>query len=623
MRVACTRARFYFLKGVIMKRLNRRLKCFFLALLIAFDIPLMGYTSALAADAATYRTGLAPMEALVAAVVIGSGIVAGQSQQAVNALVNSVSKIIKDNTVRKAEEDPAFESPYRVIQGGGDSGFDPTPEEPNNNNKNGRWFGVVGASALGSSLLFEKGAVEEIMQTIKNQNGYNSTVSDIGIVSADDFKTQSTSGQIALQLANLGAPALGQFNAFLNSSYWNNSAFDKNNCWFAVLVDVSSLLQGNYPKMRITILEKSDDVKYLRLKNRLSYYTYTQDNQSISFYGIASGTSSNDNPAFLDEYEVNCPVKQQVVELQNRNSSGQLVYDAYSVMNSNLVNLINMNSASREAYCGYKWVHHNDWGFTNNIYNSNQTFNVNFPDWLQDSITLLGKQIDAVNLGLQNLSKINWAQTQQQIQTAAASDAAVSQAINNWENPGNIPEPEPQPQPDPEPEPEPDPGDEPAHEDAVNDSAESVYNWVTQKITLPAGIFEKIPFSIPYDLYLLLRSMFPTSSRVRKKAYLNVSNVQSRSGDSTVLDPNGITISSHFDAVAKNTRSYAIDWKPAPVINLDLHFSYSAVGGQKKTLDIVKTVDLQSYSYFAMIVYIFVYISWLGAVLGWILESFK
>ena len=43
-----------------------------------------------AADAATYRTGLAPLETLVAAVVIGSGIVAGQSQQAVDALVSSI-----------------------------------------------------------------------------------------------------------------------------------------------------------------------------------------------------------------------------------------------------------------------------------------------------------------------------------------------------------------------------------------------------------------------------------------------------------------------------------------------------------------------------------------------------
>ncbi len=608
-----------------MKRFNKRLKCFLLSLLIALDVPLMGYTTALAADAATYRTGLAPLETLVAAVVIGSGIVAGQSQQAVNALVNSVSKIIKDNTVRKAEEDPAFESPYRVVQGGGGSGSDPTPEEPNNNNKNGRWFGVVGASALGSSLLFEKGAVEEIMRTIQSQNGYNSTASDVGIVSADDFKTQSTSGQIALQLANLGAPALGQFNAFLNaSSYWDNSGFDKNNCWFSVVTNVPDLLNNKYPEMRVVIMQKTDAVSFIRLKNRLTYYTYSNSNGSLSFYGLTPLTSDSANPNFLNQYEVNVPVRQQAVYLNSRDSSSNLSYSKNPVINSSNIDLKSMhNDLTKEAYCGYKWVHQNDWGFTNNVYNSNQTFNVNFPDWLQSSITLLGKQIDAVNLGLQNLSKINWATTQPQIQTAAASDAAVSQAVNNWENPGNIPEPEPQPQPDPDPDPEPDPGEEPANESAVNEGAESIYNWVTEKITLPAGIFEKIPFSIPYDLYLLLRSMFPTSNRVRKKAILNVSNVQSRSNGNTVLDPNGITISSHFDAVAKNTKTYEINWKPAPVINLDLHFSYTDVGGQKKALDIVKSVDLQPYSYFAMIVYIGIYISWLIAVLGWIMESFR
>ena len=486
---------------MILKKHGSLIKKF--SILLCFFLVLNGVfvSRSYAADAATYRTGLAPLETLVAAVVIGSGIVAGQSQQAVNALVNSVSKIIKDNTVRKAEEDPAFESPYRVIQGGG-SGSDPTPEEPNNNNKNGRWFGVVGASSLGSALLFEKGAVEEIMQTIKNQNGYNSTVSDIGIVSADDFKTQSTSGQIALQLANLGAPALGQFNAFLNSSYWDTAPFDKNNCWFNVVVYVPDLLQDNFPKMRVTVIQKSDDVSFLRLKNRLSYYTYSANDRSLSFYGIAGGTSTADNPNLLDQYEVNCPVKQQPVIINPRNSSGQFSYELYSIVNSSQVSILNVgNRADREAYCGYKWVHQNDWTFTNNVYNQNQTFNVNFPDWLQSSITLLGKQIDAVNLGLQNLSKINWATTQPQIQTAAASDAAVSQAINNWENPGNIPEPEPEPNPDPDPDPEPEPSPEPVPD-----------NEYLGNFLLPESITTKFPFCIPFDVARCLR-LFSTSAR--------------------------------------------------------------------------------------------------------------
>lgn len=454
-----------------------------------------------AADSATYRTGLAPLETLVAAVVIGSGIVAGQSQQAVNALVNSVSKVIKDNTVRKEEEDPAFESPYRVIQGGGGSGSDPTPEEPNNDNKNGRWFGVVGASSLGSALLFEKGAVEEIMQTIKSQNGYNSIASDIGTVSADDFKTQSTSGQIALQLANLGAPALGQFNAFLNSSYWDTAPFDKNNCWFAVSCGVSDILDGRYPVMEINIIEKSDNVKFLRLKNRLTYYTYSNNNGSLSFYGFVSGSSNTDNPYFLDQYEVNTPVKQQSIHIRGRDSSTSIDYTPGRVLNSNHVILQSATSDSQSAYCGYKWVHQNDWTFTNNVYNQNQTFNVNFPDWLQQSITLLGKQIDAVNLGLQNLSKINWATTQPQIQTAAASDAAVSQAINNWENPGNIPEPEPNPNPDHDPEPEPQPVLEPVPD-----------NEYLGNFLLPESITTKFPFCIPFDVARCLR-LFSTSAR--------------------------------------------------------------------------------------------------------------
>lgn len=491
-------------KGVcmILKKDGSLIKKFSVALCLSLVLNCIFVPRVYAADAATYRTGLAPLETLVAAVVIGSGIVAGQSQQAVNALVNSVSKIIKDNTVRKEEEDPAFESPYRVIQGGGGSGSDPTPEEPNNNNKNGRWFGVVGASSLGSALLFEKGAVEEIMQTIKEQNGYNSVTSDIGIVSADDFKTQSSSGQIALQLANLGGSALSQFNDFLNSSYWDSAPFDKNNCWFAVATFVPHILQGEFPSMQIVVMEKSDDVKFLRLKNRLSYYTYSDNNGSLSYYGFANATSDYDNPYFLDAYEVNTSVKQQSVAIRSRDASSSFSFDAGNIVNSNHV-VLNPPNSYKYAYCGYKWVHQNDWGFTNNVYNSNQTFNTNFPDWLQESITLLGKQIDAVNLGLQNLSKINWATTQPQIQTAAASDAAVSQAINNWENPGNIPEPEPEPNPNPDPDPEPEPQPVP---EPVPDN-EYLGNFL-----LPESITTKFPFCIPFDVARCLR-LFSTSAR--------------------------------------------------------------------------------------------------------------
>ena len=584
----------------------------------------MGYTTALAADAATYRTGLAPLETLVAAVVIGSGIVAGQSQQAVNALVNSVSKIIKDNTVRKQEEDPAFESPYRVIQGGG-SGSDPTPEEPNNNNRNGRWFGLVGASSLGSALLFEKGAVEEIMRTLQQQNAYNPLLYQTGFVSPEKLNSTANLSNVSLQLANISNSALGQFDQFIHSDTWLNQGVSADECYFCVTVNLPDIYASYpyYPALNISIYHapQNQTVGGLNItKNVYSYGTFSNNYGSLNRY-YSNGQTNGIQ--FLNNDRVPLNMETWGYYVPTRNSSSSISISGGKNSNSPYYNVnvrVGGFTDANSAICGYIGATESPFQYTNNVYNQNQTFNVNFPDWLQQSITLLGKQIDAVNLGLQNLSKINWAQTQQQIQTAPATDAAVSQAINNWENPGNIPEPEPNPDPDPDPDPSPE--EEPAHEAAVTDGAESIYNWVSQKITLPSGIFEKIPFSIPYDLYLLLRSMFPTSNRVRKKAYFTVSNVQNRSNGNAVLDPSGITVSSHFDAVAKNTKTYDVNWKPAPVINLDLHFSYTDVGGQKKALDIVKTVDLQPYSYFAMIVYIGIYISWLVAVLGWILESF-
>ena len=598
-----------------MKKINKRLKSFLLAILIVLDIPLIGYNTALAADGAAYRTGLAPLETLVAAIAIGSGIVAYNSGQAINNLVNNVCTAIKDNTVRKAQEDPAFESPYRVIQGGDD----PTPEDPDNNNKNGRWFGVVGASALGSSLLFEKGAVEEIMQTIKEKNGYSSMYTNIGTVSADSMISSSSASNIALQLANISNSAVKQFDDFLHSDFFSSKNIDPSDCIYSVGVRLSDVYNSTpyYPELNVIVTVNNSNVKYVGLTGNPFVNGFFSNSYGSASY-IYSSTSVYD-PILLNNDLVSVNLRYFTINIPRHNSQGVFSYSSSPYNNtSRYLTYVSNNF----AYAGYKWFVSNPWTFTNQVYNSDQTFSVNFPSWVSDSINLLGKQIDAINLGIQNLTNMNWAQTQTQIQTAPASEAAVSQAINNWENPAAVPDPDPNPNPDPDPDPEPNPEEDPVNESAINEGAQSIYDWVSQKITLPSGIFEKIPFSIPYDLYLLLRAMFPTSGS-RKKTYLKVSNVQSRTGGNAVLDPAGITISSHFEAASKNTKSYNIDWKPAPVINLDLHFSYGDVGGQKKTLDIVKMVDLQPYSYFAMIVYIAIYIAWLFAIFGWILESFK
>ena len=485
-------------KGVcmILKKDGSLIKKFSVVLCLSLVLNCIFVPRVYAADAATYRTGLAPLETLVAAVVIGSGIVAGQSQQAVDALVSSVSKVIKDNTVRKAEEDPAFETPYRVIQGGG-SGSDPTPEEPNDNNKNGRWFGIVGASSLGSALLFEKGAIEEIMQTIKNQNGYNSSYAPLGVFSASDMISTSNASNISLQLANYSNNAVSQFDKFLHSDFWNNKDFTPDDCLFSVGVRVANIFSTSvsFPEVNVNVMVNNGSIDSVRLTgNPFANGFFTNSIGSLSYIYC---TTHKYDPVFLDSNLSSPNIREFFVNIPANNGNF-----SYSAGPANYVQSYKTFGNSNEyAYAGYKWLVQNPWTFTNNVYNPDQTFTVNFPDWVQQSITLLGKQIDAVNLGLQNLSKINWAQTQPQIQTSPASDAAVSQAVNNWENPGNIPEPEPNPNPDPDPDPEPQPVPEPVPND------EYLGNFL-----LPESITTKFPFCIPFDVARCLR-LFSISSR--------------------------------------------------------------------------------------------------------------
>ena len=77
-----------------------------------------------------------PINTFVTAALIGSGMIAKNSQQALDAggqLVNDIISQIKGSSeVAKSEANPDYDSPYRVINGG-------KSEKPNNDNKNGKW----------------------------------------------------------------------------------------------------------------------------------------------------------------------------------------------------------------------------------------------------------------------------------------------------------------------------------------------------------------------------------------------------------------------------------------------------------------------------------------------------
>lgn len=598
-------------------RIKRKVISILISLVMLINVPLCGFYTVYADESITnYDPALIPIFTTVASVAVALGLQARNGADALNELVNNAISEIKYSEVLKATSDNTYNSPYRVVGSNGE------PEKPNNNNKNGKWFALAGASALTGAVLGEKGMVEDIASTLNNLNAFKPMQGSIGVMTADKFKNQGSASQIALQLADYGNACVTQFDTFLHSDYWNDKSFTPNDCVFAVNVCLPDLLQlqPKYPRMCIRIFPDLSLVKNIDVTSAFSQYTFTNSYGSYT-YTYVSTTSSAISFLNADNIAVNVPI--YTVNIRNRLANEDLrIAESTNTTNSRTSlspYLESQPMLSQYAYMGYKWISPTEWGFTQNVYNSNQTIINQYPDWTNETIGLLGQQIDALRIGIQNLNN-PWQPTQPEIQTSPSPEAVISQLLNNWLNPENAPDPNPDPDPDPDPDPNPDPepAPEPIHESALNEAGEDIFDWVQTKLVLPDGIFDKIPFSIPYDFYLILRSMFPTNSG---RSLLRVNN----GGATIVQDPNNLTISTNFEAGGKQTRTYSENvWeKTAPTINLDLHFQYHDTQGQIKTIDIVKTVDLKPYSYFAMILYIILYITWLFTILSWISSSFK
>lgn len=610
-----------------MKKIKKKIISFILSFIMFINFPLCGLSVSYADAITDYNPALLPIFILVSSVMMGSGIRAEKGADALNQLTNNVIDRIKTREVARSEADENYNSAYRVINGG-------KMEKPNNNNKNGKWFGLGVASALGSAVAFEKGATEDIMRTVDELNGYKPMQGSAGILSANDMITQCSSGQIALQLANLSNSAVTQFDKFLHSDFWVNYDISPNDVLFAVNTNIGDILAQNpkYPTMYINMILKSDDLKYVDVPNGvITYYTFNNKYGSLSYYYI-NNSGTNYSPHLLNQDNVALRVKRYSVEIPARSAEEEFSYRP--IIKGSMDNIFyvgsigNYNDHVNYAYSGYKWQSQNPWSFTNNVYNSTQNFNVNFPDWMQESFNLLGQNVEGIRLGIDSLNDY-WQNTQQNVQIGETPENVIAQLLNNYLNPEVAPDPNPDPDPNPNPDPDPNPDPKPYapevflpfSEPDLDDGVEKLWDWTVGKITLPDGFWDKIPFSIPYDVYLLTSSMFPvggggSGNRRMLRAVMN-----------SPTDPNGITISSTFEAFGVNTRQYNMSnnkWvQNAPVINLDLHFKYHDTSGSERTLDYVKTVDLAPYAYFAMIIYIAIYISWFGVILGFIVNMFK
>lgn len=439
-----------------------------------------------------------PINTFVTAALIGSGMIAKNSQQALDAggkLVNDIISQIKSSEVAKSEANPDYDSPFRVINGG-------KSEKPNNDNKNGKWFAAAAGALAAHEIYASKDAVIDIMSKAKSLGGYDSSFTQTGIVSASDLLSQSTASNIALQLAKISNSAVTQFDKFLHSDFWEKYNLSYNDCLFNVSVNYYDINSSTpiYPSLIINVIKKSDSFKNIRISGNPFIYK-TVSGPYISFSGFYVSAPGNyvtmlneDNVAISEPYwkidvysrsQDESTIKYTVRESHDKNSNFEVYpYGNYSIY----------------FYFGYKWTYQNPIQFTNNVYNVNMSFDENFQKWLQGQIQGLGGQIiEAVRLGLTSIDT-SWNPSQEQIQEGTSPDSVIYQFINNYENPENIPD-DPQPNPDPDPEPTPEPAPEPVPD-----------NEYLGNFLLPESITTKFPFCIPFDVARCLR-LFSTSDR--------------------------------------------------------------------------------------------------------------
>lgn len=441
-----------------------------------------------------------PINTFVTAALIGSGMIAKNSQQALDAggqLVNDIISQIKSSEVAKSEANPEYDSPYRVINGG-------KSEKPNNDNKNGKWVAAAAGALATHDIWANKDAIKDIMSKAHSLGGYDSSFSQTGIVSADDLLSQSTASNISLQLAKLSNSSVTQFDKFLHSDFWEENNLSPNDCFFNVSVNYHDIDTSSpkYPQIVINVFKKSDSFKNISIDGNPFKYR-TVSSKYLNFSGYYTDLSNNyvtmlngDNVAMSESYW-----KIIVYERNQDKTDINYIVNKQNAKNSYFVVYpISPDYYHEYFYFGYKWTDLNPIQFTKNVYNVNMSFDENFQNWLQGQIQGLGDQIiDAVRLGITSVSP-SWNPSQEQIQAGTSPSNVIYQFINNYENPENVPD-DPQPNPDPDPEPSPEPAPEPVPD-----------NEYLGNFLLPESITTKFPFCIPFDVVRCLR-LFSTSDR--------------------------------------------------------------------------------------------------------------
>lgn len=441
---------------------------------------------------------LMPLSGWLTAVAIGTGIIGKNASDSANQLIANVANNLKEKEIQKSLEDESYDSPFRVISGGSDK----TPQKPNNENKNGKWFALGTATAGASAMLFEKGALETAMETFNDLQAYQQIISELGIKDAETVISSSSASNVALQLAKISNLAVTQFDGFLHSDFFTNNSLDVDNCLFNVNVGYSDLNSASpkLPFLWINVMEKSPEFKKLRVDNNpFGYRTVSSDYFNYSGYFV---NYSNINGAMLNDDNIAVNTKYYKVKVFKRTEEENLTYSVDKDNNSNSNYIVYGGSAYSYFYAGYVWAYENPWGLTNNVYNVNQTFDVNFPDWQQGIMEILGQQLQGVQIGGITSPNVTWEPTQEQIQSGTTPASVIYQYINNYQNPENIPDEEEGP-------------DTPVVVPPAIEEPQPTNDYLGNFL-LPESITTKFPFCIPFDIARALR-LFSVSQREAPK----------------------------------------------------------------------------------------------------------
>lgn len=152
-------------------------------------------------------------------------------------------------------------------------------------------------------------------------------------------------------------------------------------------------------------------------------------------------------------------------------------------------------------------------------------------------------------------------------------------------------------------------------EHELEDASKKFFDWSFDKLKLPDGIWDKIPFSIPYDFYLLATSMLGSgggSSGAKRRVVMRVGSNGGLSWAPS--NPQTISIDGDLSGIDVTTNDNWNAAHPAPILDININIPYSNSKGQKENFIYKNNIDLSEYNWAAKLVYISAACGWLATI---------